>query len=178
MMSMSPLRSKGAVMLAALGDRQVELAAKLGVKSRPLISMWRSGERKPKLANRKQLLAKLKIPIEAWDEPPDAPSSWGEAAASGQVEMLEQLGASIRSQVINDASLTPLERVRMVRELAKLAEDVRRLKGEDVVEVDVLRHPKWVELKSALLAALERHPEALRAVVEALETLESREVHA
>lgn len=163
-------RSKGAVIFAGVPDRQHEVAQKLGVRDRSLVSKWRSGERTPKLANRKQLLAKYKIPIEAWDEPPDAPSRWGEASAIGQLEMLEAVERRVRMKVATDETMTELERTKLARELAKLTEDIRRLKGEDVVEIDVIRHPQFVAYIARLKAALKRHPAALADVVSAIES--------
>ncbi len=162
-------RSKGAVMFAAVADRQEDIAKKLGLKTRSLVSMWRNGERTPRLANRKQLLARYKIPIEAWDQPP-APTEWGEPAAMGQVEVLEGLCRQTRAQLVNDGSMTPLERLKVGSALAKLEDDLRRLKGENLLaEAEVLKHPKWKELKVTILEILTKHPDALRDVVAALE---------
>ncbi len=175
MMASASVRSKGAVLFAAVGATQAEAKRKLGVRSEGLIAMWKNGQRVPKLANRKQLLAKYKIPIEAWDEPPDSPSEWGNAAAMGQVEMLEAFASKVRGEIASGES-TMLEKIKMARELARLEEELRRLKGADVVEIDVIRHPKWLALKTTILSVLERHPDALRDVVAALERQEQADI--
>lgn len=166
-------RSKGAVLLAKRGETQAEIARKLKV-SQPMIALWRSSQRTPRLANRKQLLAKYKIPIEAWDEPPDAPAEWGEASATGQVEMLEAMAAGVRAQITGARDLTVLERVKAGRELVRLIDDLRRLKGGDVVEVDLVNHPSWLALRTDLLAALAAYPDARAAVISAMERRDAK----
>lgn len=175
-------RSRGAVMFAQLGHTQAVLSVRLGV-STGIVAMWNSGQRKPGLANRKLLLEKFKIPIEAWDEEPtrphDPPSSsrpaapaWGENTVTGQVEGLERFVANTLERVRTDTELSPLEQAKCMSLLTSSLERLRRLKGEAATELQVLKHAKWLEVKSIVLTALEAHPDALDSVIDALQDLE------
>jgi transcriptional regulator with XRE-family HTH domain len=177
-------RSKGAVMFARLGSTQAQLASRLSV-STGIVAMWNSGQRKPSLPNRKLLLERFKIPIESWDEdpvavheappkPPRPVSSWGEKTVLGRIETLERIVEDTLDRVESDAEMTLLEQAKVMNLLGRTLGELRRLKGEEVAEVRVLRHPKWLDVKTALLAALEPHPDALDSVIVALEQLDKK----
>lgn len=159
-------RSKGAVQFAALAQTQREIAQRIGLKSSGLVAMWKTGERTPKLANRKQILAKFKIPIEAWDEPPQSPSEWGDPAASGRVARLEAMAADAEAQISKGEGMTIPERLRAMKMLTLVEGEIRKLKGEDVAEVDILTYPAFVAFEKKLRDALRPFPDALAAVVE------------
>ncbi len=63
-----PERSRGAALLARIGETQDEIARKVGV-SRVAVSHWLKGATKPSLATRGRILATYPIPITSWDEP-------------------------------------------------------------------------------------------------------------
>lgn len=74
--------TRGAQLLAqkarAAGSHTA-LAAKLDV-TQPVVSRWLSGDRIPEGAMRTRLKRLLRIPSEAWDEPPDDEAKGPEAA--------------------------------------------------------------------------------------------------
>lgn len=163
-------RSKGAVIFATRAETQAELAAKLRV-SQPTIALWRSGQRTPYLANRKLIASKFKIPIEAWDEPPETPEPWGEAAATGRVEMLESMASKAEAELATGAGMTFMERIKNMEALTRVVAEIRKLRGEDISEIDVLAHPKWREVEALLFQVLEAHPEAFARFLEGLRRL-------
>lgn len=160
-------------MLAARAEQHDEIARRVSV-SRPLVTLWRNGQRTPRLANRRLLKSRYGIPIEAWDEPPDAPSEWGEAAATGHLQMLESLAQKTREEIATSATATTLERLKLGGELAKLLGEIRRLKGEDLTEPDLVAHPKWITLRDELRAALAAYPDARAAVIAIMERAEAK----
>lgn len=169
-------------MFARLGSTQAELASRLSV-STGIVAMWNSGQRKPSLGNRKLLLEKFKIPIEAWDEEPEqehsqkqkqASPQWGANTVLKRIETLENIVEDTLGRVDSDSKMTLLEQAKVMNLLGRTLGELRRLKGEEVAEIRVLRHPKWIDVKTAIMNALELHPAALDAVIEALEDLEKK----
>ncbi|WP_437894266.1 helix-turn-helix domain-containing protein [Sorangium sp. So ce124] len=75
-------RTRGSVMLAALGLDQVEIARRCGVV-RSAVGHWATGRSRPNGDMRCLLARVYKIPVEAWIEPanstaaPAAPSAIG-----------------------------------------------------------------------------------------------------
>lgn len=65
---------RAALLAALLAVRQVDLARRLGV-SRPILSQWASGARRPAYAGRVALDRELGIPLDAWDRPYVAPAN-------------------------------------------------------------------------------------------------------
>lgn len=174
-------RSRGAGLFTRIGSTQTELARKLDV-STGIVAMWQSGQRVPGLPNRKLLLERYKIPIEAWDQPADAAPSmaspaskgepWGEGVVGGRIVALERLVDGLMREIDAPGDSTPHERAKVMTSLGHTLNTLRRLKGEDVGEARVARHPKWVELRRAILDALDPHPDALDDVIAAIEMLE------
>lgn len=173
-------------MLARLGHTQAELATRLGV-STGIVAMWNSGQRKPGLANRKLLLERFKVPIEAWDEALERPASspkqqaaseWGAPTVQSRIESLERIVEDtlerVRPDAETDPDMTLLEQAKVMSLLGRTLAELRRLKGEEIAELKVLRHPKWLDVKTAVLGALEGHPDALDAVIDSLEDLERK----
>lgn len=180
------MRSRGAVLLARLTQTQAQIAREVSV-SVAIVNYWQNGERKPGIGNRKALLARYKIPIEAWDEEPTKPptssaasapsptrpsSGWGESSAVARISLLESMAQELIDRLSNDASMTPLEGAKVLAQLTHAEKQLRSMKGENAPEVRLVTHPKWLAVKRAILEALKDHPKALRAVVDALSTLE------
>lgn len=74
------MTNRGAYLLTRTASSTEHLAAALGV-SGPAVRYWRAGEKKPSRAKRAALLRLVGIPVEAWDEPADSPTSILDAAA-------------------------------------------------------------------------------------------------
>lgn len=187
-------RSQGAKLFASLGKTQAALAAALGV-STGIVAMWQSGKRTPSLPNRQAVHELYGIPVVAWDQAPTddraprpasvasrrrrrsddprtraAPSAAEaeilvESTLTSRIDKLEIEADDTIDRLKSDKSVTVLERVKAVESLGKTLIQLRRLRGEDASEVRVLHHPKWIELRTAILDALRAHPDALRAVV-------------
>ena len=173
-------RSEGSYLLARTGKTQDELARALGV-SQQIVAFWLSGKRLPSLPNRKQLLAKYKIPIEAWDKPhaPAAkprtklsrpePESWGDGAVTARIERLQTIVDRGLEDLDRD-DMAPMEHARVAGELCKVVGQLRRLRGEEVSELQILKHPKWQEVKTIVLDELADDPETLQRIVDRLKT--------
>lgn len=75
-----------------------------------------------------------------------------------------------RVQVETDPVLTLTEKAKILEIASRGVERLYRLTGEVAVipEAKILASPSWARIKAALVAALEPHPEALRAVEAAL----------
>lgn len=177
----SPTRSQGAVLFARIGSTQADLAKRLGV-STGIVAMWMSGQRLPSPPNRKMLFEVFRIPPASWDVEPEAPrlppsvaaSRPDDSTISGRVETLEALVTALMQEVTEDSGATMHERAKVMSSLSHTLSSLRRLKGEDVAELKVQRHPKWIELRGVILGALEGYPDALDAVIASLESLEKR----
>lgn len=122
--------------------------------------------------------SELAIPASAWSEPPKPepvpaapaapePSSATEAEAGG-LSTLAQVDAQI-ARLIADANRSdwqPKDRLAAQREATSLAKHRARLRGEYAPSEAVLaKSPAWRSLRDDLLAALEKHPDALRDVI-------------
>lgn len=147
------------------------------------VCQWLSGAKRPGLANRKMALARLKIPIEWWDEeipsphapPPKPTAEWGERTAEARTRRLEDMVFSLFDKLEQErATMTMSEIARAARQIALADSEVRKLKGEGASELQVMRHPRWYELKKLILDALEEHPKALGDVIHVLEEAERR----
>lgn len=165
-------RSQGAKLSAATGKTQATLAADLDV-STGIVAFWQSGKRTPNLPNRQAIHELYGIPVVAWDQAPTddrGPRAGADPGAStfeSRVSRLDLEASDALDRLKADRSITTLERVKAVESLGKTLIQLRRLRGEDASEVRVLHHPKWIELRTAILDALRAHPDALRAVIAA-----------
>ncbi len=176
-------RSRGALLFKRVGSTQAELARRLSVGT-GIVAMWQSGQRKPGIPNRKLLLDQFRIPIESWDEEPESAVAaspikkssvdWGPTTVLSRIETLERIVEDTLSRVESDADMTLLEQAKVMSLLGRTLGELRRLKGEEVAEIRVLRHPKWIEVRTAIVEALGDHPEALASVVSSLEVAEQK----
>ena len=167
-------------MLAETGLLQEEIATRT-VSDQSTVARWLSGEKSPGLANRRVLLAKFKIPIESWDEAiettptPATTPEWGERTAEARAKKLE---AMLDKMFVEFESkrpeMTQGEATRTFRALTAAENEIRKLRGEGASELQIMRHPKWYELKELVLEALDDHPKALADVIHAIEEAERR----
>ncbi len=175
-------RSRGTLALLRLGKTQPQIASTLGV-SKAIVAMWQSGDRTPSLPNRRAMLEKFKIALEAWDEEQDTPLSvrpsapraeWRDSASTSRIELLQASVDEELEMLKSDVEMTPLERTKVRESIARTLNSIRRYKGEEVSEVKVLKHPKWQEIWAVLLDVLQDEPEYLRTLLERLEDDERR----
>ncbi len=170
-------RSRGAVALLRLGKTQPQVAITLGV-SKAIVAMWQSGERTPSMPNRKAMREKFGIALEAWDETPETPLSvapasprteWRDSAALSRIERLQVSVDQELDALATDVEMTPLERTKVRESVARTLNSIRRMKGEEVAEVKVLKHPKWQAIWAAVFDVLRDEPEYLREILARLE---------
>lgn len=171
-------RSQGAKLFAATGKTQATLAAELDV-STGIVAFWQSGKRTPNLPNRQAIHELYGIPVVAWDQAPtdergpragaaSAGAEPGTSTFESRVSRLDLEASDALDRLKADKSITTLERVKAVESLGKTLIQLRRLRGEDASEVRVLHHPRWIELRTAILEVLTRYPDALRDVIAAV----------
>lgn len=172
----------GAKRLRAAGtslNAVVALLSKSGVKvTRTAVGYWRDASRLPEpMARDAMAKPPLKIPVTAWDSsgkprPPTPPVEKGEAmpeptqtAAALAQDWLTRISRwRNQAELTDSASQVQLAKLEMqgIKEFAALT-------GQEATpETTLLRSPAWTKLSAKILDALERHPEALRAVREAL----------
>jgi transcriptional regulator with XRE-family HTH domain len=173
-------RSQGAVVLARTGLTQEAISARTGI-SRPRISHYMTGQRKPGPANRAKLQRAFGIEPGLWDVAPVesiavAPTSTGTPAPASVFDMAGVLQTAVNDQLqklTTDPSVTPYERSKLIEKLAEALHSIGKLTGEtlDMSEERLLRLPAWRRVKDAIFAALRPWPEAKVAVAEALEAL-------
>lgn len=174
------MRTHGSRALARLSKTQQQIGLHLDV-SREIVAKWLSGERSPGLPNRKLIQETYGITIESWDqeiehlsEPKPSGDLWGDSSALSRVDRLERIVDAQLQSVETDAEMTPLERSKVSAELARTLNAIRRLKGEEVSEIKVLKHPKWQAIRDAVLEELQDDPERLERILERLEEYERR----
>jgi transcriptional regulator with XRE-family HTH domain len=171
-------RSKGAVEFARLGLDGTEVARALDV-SEPVVSLWKSGQRKPGIANRKAIFDRYgKPPIEAWDEAPGDESAattlprWGDGTIRAIAETIKAAVKEQVEKVIGDAKATPEERIGIALDAAEALQKLQKLTGENVDEITLLKHPKFQRAMAEIIAASKPFPEASRAIGRALQRLD------
>jgi hypothetical protein len=187
------VRSEGQRRFLALDERPSEIAARLHVAA-PLVTMWRSGVRRPSPAWRSAIERAYGIAPSAWDLAPGAESrppaeSRGVGADELELELdeddsdsgstLAEVDAQLRRlkrQVLNadaDGLLANDRHQLEQRYLGMLRLRVKIEESNELLEDRVVReHPAWRRTRAALLGALKNHPAALRDVLDALERLD------
>ena len=178
-------RSRGAVLLAQTGKTQEEIAARVHA-SRSLVSHWMPGRRVPSAANRVALRSAYGIPIEAWDEPPEAAPPGDAGAERRSKAAAEVAEVSVRAQAAQLSRVVreTLERVQAAggepewilkqsRSATAILQYLGKLTGEtqEMSEARIVRLPAWRRIQSAIEHALARWPEAMNAVGEELQRI-------
>jgi len=179
-------RSAGSVVLQRLGERQVDIAAKLGV-DQSLVARWGTGERVPTPAQRKLLRAELGIQISAWDKPPEAAPRVVPPPDEFKSTPLNGVSFRVETQRLYDEVIRLRQRaegyreanddrmyMKALREAAIQQTLLGRLLGvtTQISEERILRMPAFRHLIDRVLSAVAPWPEALRAIIETLEVLE------
>lgn len=190
--------TEGSEALRALKIKVGELALALGVSERTLMR-WLTGEKTPESGARKRIRAVYGIAPSAWDRvpappPPPLPAKPPSAFASIFASLSEPVpppppptkrlpSRSGRPSTLAEtdhmidvlrARFDEFSDPRVASELNKaLALKVRQEREESLSEDRYVRnHRKWKECRDRLLAALIPFPEAMEAVVNALEDID------
>lgn len=179
------MKTEGSILLAKVDLQQAQIAGRLDVTP-AIVSGWLSGKRRPSVVSRSAIEEVFAIPADAWDRAkPDAASQSIAAPASATATVTPTLPRAstmtaaekvaayehIVDRCIEEVRNSPNAKESKVLELGRMLMHVRKLRGEEVQEVKVLRHPKWFELRTMIITALSPYPDAMRAVIDALESL-------
>lgn len=179
------LRSEGQRMLLAVTGTLAAIAAEVGCRSVQTVADWKSGTKSPNPATRARIYTAFGIPARAWsirpggalDEPePEQVSSPvpGIAAPSTLDDCLALLAVIRRDR--SQTGLMPSERVKLAAAEARILQLRAQLEqaAEFAESRYVSSHPSWLRLRRALVEALEPHPLAMQAVLNAIAQLDSK----
>jgi len=180
-------RSEGHRQICACMLPSPRVGKMVGV-SKQAVHMWRTGERVPSLEQRARLAQHLGIDPAAWERlPVDAlPESTDDADDPDELEQDDDGDDDFADDV--DALAEANEQIRylrkakarpgiLARERSQIHADLHRaiklkanLERERAMleDVTVRNHPKWKQLRLAILTALRPYPVAARAVEQAI----------
>lgn len=176
-------RSKGAILLARIGVTQEEMAAETGIHQ-TRISNYLTGIRKPGPGRRRLFLRRYKVPIESWDEAPDAKATLARTSPSpapppvvdvqARALRLQSMVDETLDRVMRNKKTTPLERTKVLASAATTIAVIGKLTGDaqQISEQRIARLPAWRRIKDEMMRALTPWPDAMRAVGEALVRLD------
>lgn len=169
------------MMLAVTGSLAA-IAAEVGAKSPQTVAFWKDGTKKPEPAMRRTIYATFGIPPRAWtvppggtlDEPADAALA-DNAVAPGlpAPTTLENVVALLtviqRDRMAN--GILPSERVKLAAAEARILQLKAQLEQkEELSEARyVAQHAAWLRARKLIVTALEPHPIAAQAVLDALQ---------
>lgn len=179
------MRSKAAQLIDVMPGTQEEKAARFQT-TQGTLSRWCAGPSTPRMPQRARIFEAGGPPPEAWDEfdtagqisPPQDRAEPGPVVAAtpeGTRKSADEILAMINDEInvlkANPVDETPGGRVRALAQLAQAAKSLGGLTGDGLMsEAMILKSPAWRELQRVILGALEAHPIALGAVIEALES--------
>ena len=97
--------------------------------------------------------------------------------ALGKAAALDRMASALMRELEEDDDSTPLEKARVMGQIAQVLGVIGRLTGDFDLGKRVLKLPMWVRIEGAIRKALVPYPDAARAVGDALMQLhEDREV--
>lgn len=188
-------RSRGSQALASCGKPQTIVATEMEV-SKVTVHHWVSGQKKPSSAKRDAAKKLYGIDPTWWDEKPTkrkaatAPSSpspepskvpasgdgANAEAAGGAFEMARSLQREAQAQLDELKTVgtewTAGERVRVMQGLAQTINVLSKLTGDYELGRRLTSLPIWKQIEQAIYSALKQHPDAAKAVANALEAIE------
>ncbi len=177
---MKTTRSEGARLLALTGKTSEEIGARLHV-SRSLVSHWLSGARRPTKENATKLKKQFRIALGTWAVEALEPVAPDDPELPPDVENPTTLSAALtlrRSvlrdlQLVNDPKLPAIERQRIAKHAAATLATIGKITGETLTisEAKILRSPAWQRIEATIVRILEREPERMREIGEALALL-------
>lgn len=174
-------RNEGARLLDRTGATEEEIGAACAVSS-VAAHYWKRGDKKPTKNKRAILFAKYGIPEPAWDQiakssagvetvdfDDDAHEDDGEGAnVDAMIAELKRMAKKFLADLRDDADMAPLARARVMSSLASTLNVLAKMSGDYDLGRRVLQTPVWKRLEARILKALEGHPEAMAAVVDAI----------
>lgn len=187
------VKTEGQRLLQLVPGTLATIGQQLGGTPRSMVCMWRKGSKRPTKSARAQLEAVFGIPVRAWYmlpggappvEPPEPPEPVAPAVPAVELAVDQRGGPStlayvrgLLAVVQRDRSqpdILPMERAR----LANVEKNILALhaKVEEAAQLAearyVLEHPSWLRLRRTIVSALEPHPLAAQAVLQAIEQME------
>lgn len=176
----SAVHTEGQRLFLLVPGSLASVAERVGCSSKQTVANWRAGTKSPGPAMRSAIERAYGIPVSAWERPPESdarpappsrkesPLSGGERAPAQTMDEVLDLLKFVRKQMDEAASV--YDRAKWAREYSAALSLKHRLeRSQELLEDAIVRrHPMWRRIKGALLKALERHPEALRDVADAL----------
>jgi transcriptional regulator with XRE-family HTH domain len=168
------VKTEGQRRLLQIIETEQNLAREIGCNP-SAIGHWKRGRRTPNENQRHKIELLFGIPRRAWDIEPGAAIPSVESTPGkilddlDTLEITKQQITAIREE-LESKSLTDAARAKLRDTLAKLLPLRARIeRDQEMLEDRVVReHPAWLKLQQAILGALEKHPEALQDVLEAL----------
>jgi hypothetical protein len=178
--------NEGAKRLRETGATSAEVAKVIGCGLTTAMH-WRNARKTPNKQSRSALQLKYKIPVGSWDLAPmtgaakpvikpskNDPSlgtgpTAGRDAAAAYLRRIQEYRRSLEANNASDASLLKahaLER-QAISAFAKANGEL----GAAPDTGKVLLSPQWVDIRTAIVRAVAKYPDAARAVVEALRAL-------
>lgn len=165
----------GALALRKCGKTQSEVARLCGV-SRTIVSEWWHGRKVPGPEHRARLEALGLVKAEQWEGKPTGAPVVRPSAVSDEVRGKLDTRTKLESQVrrleaLLQADLSATAAVQVERALGSALAALAKLDGTQISEQTLLRHPAHQRVMAVVFAALEGHPEAARAVADALKAV-------
>lgn len=173
-------RTEGQRQLLALGTSGAELARQLEV-SKQTVSCWRSGEKLPGLPTRSALELACGIPVIAWEqapagqpEPPPTTPTQPDAAGpiSTRAEAIETYRSLSERKRQLPADTAEGERNKLDSLILSALTLLSRMDEREESSMErFLKSAEWRRMRGVFVTALVPHPEAAKAVAEALTAL-------
>lgn len=177
------VRSEGQRLLLQVQGSLGDIAAACRVKSRTNVNDWRNGIKIPDPDSRAQLWGAYGIPAIAWsqppavagkrDSPPPAPPPPAASAGPPPTTLDACLLLLVKIREESERVLLPSERVKLADTEARILTLRHKLESEAGLREDriIREHPRWQAVKRTILDALDGHPDASKAVCDALARL-------
>lgn len=177
--SADAVRSEGQRLLTAIRESTAQVGARAGT-SKNTVSCWRTGTKRPSEAARAKLHEVYGISPTAWDRaagapvPPVALPTPPSLPGKATIDLVNELVT--RWMKVSSDPQIPLSMQAKVSDgpLAKYLQIKSRLEREAEFLEDkiVLEHPSYRRIVKAMVAALKPYPDAMRAVRDAIGSLE------
>ncbi len=166
--------SDGARALKRCAKTGAEIARLCGVTPQ-LVSLWLKGRKRPGPEHRARLEALGLVKAEQWEQD-GAGRRKGQQRATvapadpgGKVDTRTKLEAQVRRlEALLSEELSATASVQVERALGTALASLAKLDGTQITESVLVRHPAHQRVMALVFSALEGHPEAARAVADAL----------
>ena len=175
-------KSVGSERFSALGVSPAAMSVALGV-TLPTISRWRNGSRTPGLSDAAKIERLYHLPADNWEVPLEAEGEEKPTAAEIPLEpatpeaVTKEVDEWLRLVKGLRAEISEVSEVSKKAALMASAAQVLKVLGQmtgvgmTLTNAQILGSPRWRELESVIMMALEPYPEAMLAVAESLKSL-------